>query len=137
MEVQIEEIALQAVKPAIKLDYDAENDWLCVTWIGNHSKESAIGFTKEIEAALKKERCRKILNVNADFLLSWPEAPMWAIKSWFPRLFILGCTSFAWVLSPNFASEPIITEVFKTHTPFLQAMVFTDQETASAWLNQN
>src|SRR5688572_16873242 len=129
MEAQTEEMELLKVKPAIEIEYDAENDWICVTWIGNHSKESALAYTKEIEAALRKANCRKILNVNANFLLSWDEAPTWAIKNWFPRLFILGCTSFAWVLSPKFASGPIITEVFRTHTPFLQAMVFTDKET--------
>ncbi|MBK0401690.1 hypothetical protein I5M27_01755 [Adhaeribacter sp. BT258] len=137
MEVQINDVDLLTITPAVTIDYDAENDWICVTWTGNHSKESALVFTKEIEAALRKENCRKILNINENFYLSWQEAPVWAIKNWFPRLFILGCTSFAWVLSPRFSSGPVFTEVFKTQTPFLQAMVFTDEETASAWLNEN
>ncbi|MFC5269320.1 hypothetical protein [Adhaeribacter terreus] len=137
MNIQIEETELLTLTPAISIAYDAVNDWICVTWTGNHSKESVMTFIKDIEAALRKENCRKILNLNANFLLSWQEAPIWAIKNWFPRLFILGCTSFAWVLSPQFTTGPIITEVFKTQTPFLQAMVFTDEETAAAWLSEN
>src|SRR5690606_23483559 len=123
MEAQLNRPATLKATPTIKMAYDDANGWLCVTWIGEHTKESVLPATKEIEADLRRDNCRKILNLHSDFILSWQEAPAWAIKSWFPRLFIIGCTTFAWVLSKEFKSGPIITEVFQSRTPFLQALV--------------
>ncbi|QNF34835.1 hypothetical protein HUW51_19660 [Adhaeribacter swui] len=123
-------------KDYIEINYNSENEWLYVNWIGTPSHESSMAGCEDILRTLAKYPVFKIINDNRNVAGSWDKGISWVIRSWLPRFMRLGYFYMAWVQSPCPESQKSLQQSLSHELPNMTILVFEDLETAAAWLKE-
>ncbi|MDQ3292254.1 MAG: hypothetical protein M3Q05_13285 [Bacteroidota bacterium] len=123
-------------KSFIEIEYDPQNEWLYVNWIGSFDEERGMTGCEDVLLALQKYQVNKIINDNRNVVGSWDEAVSWLVNSWFPRFLGVGCFYIAWVQSPCLESQASMAQTLQFEIPNVTILVFNDVETAKNWLNE-
>lgn len=120
----------------IRIEYDSENKWLYVDWIGFIGYECLVDGCEKILEALVKKSCTRILNDNTNVTGTWPEMSEWVKKNYLSHLVSSGCRQLAWVLSPNIENYYSALEHLQFTGLDIELVLFTDLPTAAAWLKE-
>jgi hypothetical protein len=121
-------------KPYFKWEYDAENKWLYMNWIGYISKENLIKAAEEILVELQQNHYAFILNDNRELCGPWDQANEWLKENWIPKVKEAGLRYFAHVLSPGIAGALSAQSFHQEVDGSFNMQLFGDMEKAQAWL---
>ncbi|MBO0360640.1 hypothetical protein J0X19_21955 [Hymenobacter sp. BT186] len=84
------------------LDYDAENQWVSSTWVGDQSYASVLTGCNAGLLLLQEKACCCLLNDNRQISGFWSEdAVEWIVANWVPRAVQAGLTHMATVVQPG------------------------------------
>ena len=120
--------------PGLLISYDVANDWLYVSWLGDHDQESARACCEQIHAVFQQYPTSKVLNDNSNVLRAAASLTPWGIQ-WLQQLYTLGLRYVAWVYAPDFPGrEPSEMMIKYLDKPVIVA--FDDVATAHDWLQR-
>jgi hypothetical protein len=121
-------------KPFLQWNYDNENNWLYLNWIGYISKENVI---KGAELALKliqENNITYLLNDNRELQGPWGDTGDWLETYVIPKAMAAGLLYFAHVLSPGIAGALSAQDLHRRLVGTLNMQLFGNIEKATAWL---
>jgi hypothetical protein len=122
--------------PHVVLKYDPVNHWISANWFGAQSMATIRDGCEQMLAGIKKYGCNKVLNDNRHVTGAWPDTLKWLEDDWFPRLAGSGCQYFAWVHSPDAASQVATQETIQLTIRNIKILIFDDCKTAETWLRE-
>lgn len=123
-------------KPFLKWEYDAENNWLYMNWIGYASKENLIKGAVEVLEELQQKHYAFILNDNRELCGPWDQANDWLKVNWIPKAEEAGLRFFAHVLSPGIAGALSAQSFHREVNDSFNMQLFGDMKKAQAWLKE-
>jgi hypothetical protein len=119
---------------SITIEYDRENQWILVDWIGYHTVDSVKSGCERMLEFLVQYKCHKVLNDNTNVTGIWSGASAWVGGDWLPRMSAAGLKYFAWVYSPSAFSRLSTDESLRNLSEKHIAQTFDDIQSAKAWL---
>ncbi|MBK0402032.1 hypothetical protein I5M27_03485 [Adhaeribacter sp. BT258] len=121
-------------KPFLQWEYDKENDWLYLNWIGFVSHENIIKGANLILEVVRKEHYAYILNDNRQLLGPWDRSNDHLECNWVPQVKEAGLQYFAHVLAPNVAGALSAQDLHRRTTDAFTMQIFGDVKKAEQWL---
>lgn len=121
--------------PALRVSYDAANNWLYSQWRGQHDEAAIIRGANSVLACLQAQPCPKMLSDHSQLLGSWQGISARRGQQYFDSLAAYGVRYFAWVYAPCYPDRVAMEKAryFATHPV---AAIFSDVASAYDWLRQ-
>ena len=121
-------------KPFLRWEYDAENDWLYVDWIGFVSEENIKKGADLILKLVQEHQYAYILNDNRHLCGPWDSSNNHLECNWVPQVKEAGLRCFAHVLAPNVAGALSAQDLHRRTIGYFNMQLFGDMEKAKHWL---
>lgn len=119
------------------IDYDAENQWVVFTWIGDQSFASVLAGANAGIDLLQETGCCCLLNDNRQISGFWSEeAVEWIVANWVPRAQQAGLTHMATVVQPGSLAAVYAEAVQLGTANSLQIQHFFFLASGQEWLRE-
>lgn len=120
--------------PGLLISHDTTNDWLYVSWLGEHDQASARACCEQIQTVFQQYPTSKILNDNSNVVNPNAQLTAWGLR-WLQEMHALGLRYVAWVYAPDYPGrEPSDALVQYLSKPVV--VTFDDLATAHDWLQR-
>ncbi|OWP62508.1 STAS/SEC14 domain-containing protein [Hymenobacter amundsenii] len=122
-------------RPYITIEDDSVNRWIAVDWMGYLTAESIKAGAQAYTTALAESGFSCVLNDTRKVLGPWDHSMDWVINVWAPNAAAAGLRYFAMITTPDSLAEGSASTFYAQLESF-EANVFSDEQTAMAWLQQ-
>jgi hypothetical protein len=123
-------------KTFLQWEFDKENNWLYLNWIGYSSRENLIRGVEAVLKTLEEIRCPYLLNDNRELLGPWDQANDWMQTTMIPKATSFGLKYFAHVLSPGMAGALSAQDLHSRVDGSFNMQLFGEMEKAKTWLRE-
>jgi hypothetical protein len=128
------EIKNQAGDTFLVLEYDQENKWLYLNWIGYQNLENIKRGLAEAFAMLRQFGFSKVLNDNRALVGPWNKANDWLQQELSPKSSAMRVKHVAHVISPGIFGQLSIQDLQTRLINKIEIKLFEDIERAQEWL---
>ncbi len=122
-------------RPYITVEDDQVNRWIAVDWMGYLTADSIKAGAHAYTTALAESGFSCVLNDTRKVLGPWDHSMDWVINVWAPNAAAAGLRYFAMITTPDSLAEGSASTFYAQLEAF-EAKVFSDEQTAMAWLRQ-
>ena len=128
------EIKNQAGNTFLVLDYDQENQWLYLNWIGYQNLENIKQGLAEVWKMYRRFRFTKVLNDNRELIGPWDKANNWIQQELAPASSPIRIKHIAHVISPGIFGQLSAQDLQTRLLDKIEIKLFEDLTRAQDWL---
>jgi len=130
------EVKNQADNTFLFLEYDANNEWLYLNWIGYQTVDNVRKGVLEAIIMQRQYHFNKVLNDNRALIGPWEKANEWLEQVLVPEDQVLNLKYVAHVISPGIFGQLSIQNLQTRVANKIQIKLFEDINRAQEWLKQ-
>lgn len=128
------EVKNQAGNTFLVLEYDLENKWLYLNWIGYQNFDNIKQGLREVWAMFRRFRFTKVLNDNRELIGPWDKANDWLQHELVPASAPIRIKYIAHVISPGIFGQLAIQDLQARLMNKVEVKLFEDINRAQDWL---
>lgn len=121
-------------KPFLRWQFDQENNWLYLNWIGYISNENVLKGMDFVLKLLRQESYAYLLNDNRNLCGPWSGDHELIKNTLIPQMKEAGLQYLAHVLAPNVAGALSAQNFHRVMSNYINMQLFGNIEKAQQWL---
>ncbi|MGV3589584.1 MAG: hypothetical protein ACO1OF_21435 [Adhaeribacter sp.] len=128
------EVKNQAGNTFLMLEYDPENKWLYLNWIGYQNLDNIKQGLREVWTMFRRFRFSKVLNDNRELIGPWDKANDWLQHELGPETTPVRIKHIAHVISPGIFGQLSVQDLQARLLNKIEIKLFEDISRAQDWL---